>query len=676
MNHKIVAVSILFVLAFSILTLPLATLGQNSMGINILQLTPTDAAGSKGESVNLIGTIYSSNGSYQIFIGKTMVAQGTAEGYYVDANFTVPELPAASYALILRDVKINVNASDTFTVQSGYAITPSSSAIQEGGSVSLTAAVYGGSLGTSYGATVTVTSPSGTTYTATTNLGTPDVQGTASKTLTFPSSDFSSTGDTTASGTYQLSLNSSMATNSFNVNILDQSTYHRGQTMTIRAIGYTPDSAATITIAGSSGTIETLSVTANSSGVIQTTWTVASSTPIGDCSVKISGSGKSTEDKQTFTVSGYSVTIKVVNLSGTAVPGINVECIDSATGTKTNQTSDASGQATFGLETGEHKLTAYWNSVKVGETDITVTGDGTFTLTCQLSDMKITVKSKDGTPIPFVDLAISYQHQGGSGSSTGQTGPAGSYTLASTVAGATYTIAASLYGQTFNSGNNTAVSQSTATTQVTIICPTETLTLTVTGYNNQAISGAKVELVEVTNGLFYSATAGNDGVANLEATFGTYRQRIYKDNALISETTQELFASNQKIVRCTIYGIDLSVKVVDLFGSPISNAQVTINGAQQTSASTASDGKATFGSIIGGDMQIVTQIQGTNGASQAIAVYVNEPTTVEMKLQNYVSVGGMLMQASTLTTIILVLIIAVIFVIIEVVRRKKPNLPL
>jgi hypothetical protein len=62
--------------------------------------------------------------------------------------------------------------------------------------------------------------------------------------------------------------------------------------------------------------------------------------------------------------------------------------------------------------------------------------------------MKITVKSKDGIPIPFVDLAISYQTQAGSGASTGQTGPAGSYTLSSTVAGATYTIAASLYGQT------------------------------------------------------------------------------------------------------------------------------------------------------------------------------------------------------------------------------------
>jgi hypothetical protein len=137
-----------------------------------------------------------------------------------------------------------------------------------------------------------------------------------------------------------------------------------------------------------------------------------------------------------------------------------------------------------------------------------------------------------------------------------------------------------------------------------------------------------------------------------------------------------LFASNQKTVRCTIYGIDLSVKVVDLLGSPISNAQVTINGAQQKSASTASDGKATFGSIIGGDMQIVAQIQGTSGASQAITVYINEPTTVQIKLENYVSVGGMLMQASTLTTIVIVLVIAVVFGIVEVVRRKKPNLPL
>jgi hypothetical protein len=596
-----------------------------------------------------------------------MVAQGVAEGYYVNTNFTVPELPAASYALILRDVAINVNASDTFTVQAGYAVTPSSSTIQEGGSVTINVAVYGGALGTNYGATVTVTSPSGTAYTATVNLGAPNVQGTATQTLTFPSSSFSPAGDTTASGSYSLSMNSSLATSSFTVGVLDKTTYHRGEAIAIRAIGYTPNSAATITIAGSSGTIDTLTSTADASGVVTATWTVASNTPIGDCTVKISGAGKSAEDKQTFTVSGYAVTVKVVNLSGTAISGVNVVSVDSATGAQTNQTSDASGTATFGLEKGNHQLTAYLNGVNVGQTNITVTGDGTFTLTCQLSDMKITVQSKDGTPIPFVDLTISYQ----GGSSTAKTGAQGSYTLASIVTGATYTIAASLYGQTFNAGNNTAVSQSQATTQVTIICPTEDVALTVTGYNNQPISGARVELVENTNGLSYTATTGSDGAASMQATFGTYRVRIYKDSALISETNQQVFAATQKTIRSSIYGIDLSVRVVDLFGSPISNAQVTINGAQQTSASTAGDGKATFSNIIGGDMQIVAQIQGTSGASQALSVVVNEPTTVQVKLDNYVSVGGMLLQASTLTTIVIIVVVAVVFAVVEVIRRKK-----
>lgn len=667
MNNKIVAASIIFVMALAILTVPLATMAQNSLGINILQLTPKDGTGSKGQSINLQGTIYTSNGSYQLFVGKTMVAQGVAEGYYVNTNFTVPEVPAASYALILRDVAINVNASDTFTVQAGYGVTPSSSTIQEGSSVNLNVAVYGAALGTNYGATVTVNSPSGTAYTATVNLGTPNNQGTATQTLTFPSSSFSSAGDTTASGSYSVSFNSSLASGSFTVGILDKTTYHRGEAMAIRAVGYTPNSAATITISGSSGTIDTLTATADSSGVVSATWTVASNTPIGDSTIKISGSGKSAEDKQTFTVSGYAVTVKVVNLSGTAIPGVNVVSIDSATGAQSNQTSDSSGIATFGMEKGNHQLTAYSNGVNVGQTNITVTGDGTFTLTCQLSDMKITVQAKDGTPIPFVDLAISYQ----GGSSTAKTGAQGSYTLASTVAGATYTIAASLYGQTFNAGNNTAVSQSQATTQVTIICPTEDVALTVTGYNNQPITGARVELVENTNGLSYVATTGSDGAVNLQATFGTYRVRIYKDTALISESTQQVFQSTQKTIRSTIYGIDLSVQVVDLFGSPISNAQVTINGAQQASAATAGDGKATFSNIIGGDMQIVAQIQGTSGASQALSVNVNEPSTVQVKLDNYVSVGGMLLQASTLTTIIIIVIVAIVFAVVEVVRRRR-----
>ena len=70
-------------------------------------------------------------------------------------------------------------------------------------------------------------------------------------------------------------------------------------------------------------------------------------------------------------------------------------------------------------------------------------------------------------------------------------------------------------------------------------------------------------------------------------------------------------------------------------------------------------------------MQIVAQIQGTSDASQALTVNVNEPTTVQVKLENYVSVGGMLLQASTLTTIIIIVVIAILFVVVEVIRRRK-----
>ena len=133
--------------------------------------------------------------------------------------------------------------------------------------------------------------------------------------------------------------------------------------------------------------------------------------------------------------------------------------IDSATGTESNATTNSAGIANFGLEKGPHGVIAYWNDVNIGQTNITVTGDGTFTIRCQLSNLKITVKTQDGIPMPFVDLAISYRYQSGSisksGSSTGQTGPIGTYTLASTIAGATYTIDASLYGQIFSGANNT-----------------------------------------------------------------------------------------------------------------------------------------------------------------------------------------------------------------------------
>ena len=123
------------------------------------------------------------------------------------------------------------------------------------------------------------------------------------------------------------------------------------------------------------------------------------------------------------------------------------------------RSSGSDGIATFRLEAGTYAITAFWNGVNVGQTTITVTGDSTFTLQCQLTDLKITVKNTDGIAMPFVNLNITYQYQssGGTktGSASGQTDSSGSFTLNSTLPGASYTIDASVYNQIFNAGNNT-----------------------------------------------------------------------------------------------------------------------------------------------------------------------------------------------------------------------------
>ncbi len=667
-------------MACAALLAPQGTLALGEVGLGITDVTPISASGAAGMTAGLTGTIHTLDGPYQILVGKTVVANGFADGNSVAVNFTVPELPAATYSLTLSDVNTNVNTSKQFTVETGYSATASPSTAQEGSNVTINVAVTGSRLGTSYGADVAVSLPNGATYRAVVNLGTPNVKGTASKQIVFPSESFSPAGATTDyAGTYRISFNQTVATSQFNVNILDSTTYHRGQTATIRATGYQPNQAATITIISvkTGAVVDTLSATASADGVINAKWVIPSTIPIGDCTVKITtdSSPKAAKDQQTFTVVGYAVRIGVTNLAGNPVRGVNVRVLDSGTNTRSNASSDINGLAQFMLEKGVHSVTAFWNDVNVAQTNITVNGDGNFTLRCQLTDMKITVKTADGITISFVNLDINYRYQSGtqsrSGSASGQTDPSGSYTLASTLAGATYTIDASIYNRVFNTLNNTASNlPNQATSEVTIICPSKNVTLNVVDYNNEPISNARVELVELSNGLFYSATTDGSGAAFVQPTFGRYRLRIYEENALLKETNLQVFDNSDQQIRCTLYGIQLSVSVVDFFGAPIPNANVTLNGPVKASAYTQGNGVATFDNIIGGNMQIIAQAQGMQEASQALTTDVNESTTVQIKMDKYISLGGLLLQASTFITIIVVVVITLLFVIVEVNRRR------
>jgi hypothetical protein len=707
LNKKIGAVTLLVLMSLAVALTPIAIVfGQyQNLGVEILQVAPLSSLylytvtgqsqynGTAGEAFNLQGTIYTTNGSYQVIFGQNVVATGISQGYYVNATFTVPYIPSGSYDLILRDPKFNVNSTgatpESFQVLVGYYINAVPSQTQEGSSVALTVIVNGGDPNTAYAANVSVVLPSplNTEYSKIVSLGTTNQDGTATAQITYPDSSFQPSGSSTNyTGLYTVYFNqsTSLAQNQFSIGFLDSTTYNRGQTVTIRATDYQPSQNATLNVTSvvSGASLGSESLTASADGIISTIWTVPLNTAIGNYIATITpqDTQKAIQDVETFSVPGYSIQVKTVNLASEVVPQIQIQTFDQASGTVYNGTSGSDGIVDLNLETGTYPLTAFWNGVNVGETTITVTGNGTFTLPCQLTDLKILVQNENGIALSSVNLAITYQYQptnGGSsqtGNVSGESDPSGTYILNSTLTGISYTIQASLYNRVFNSGNSTTNNVSAqALSEVVITCPNEGLTLNVVGYNKAAIPDASIKLVELTNGLFYTATTDSSGSVTSQVTFGMYRLQIYKDSILINETTVEAFGASQQQIICNLYGIQVLVSVVDFFGQPISNANVTLNGpaTERFSAMTQGDGTATFNNVVGGDMQIVAFAQGAQNSYQAVTLTVDNPTSVQIKMDRYIALGSLMIPVSSLITLIIILVAIVLFATVEIYRRKK-----
>jgi hypothetical protein len=709
LNKKIISAVILIFMSLAVALTPFANvLGQNTqLGVSIIQVVPASEAnsliqvasvynGSAGQPFNVKGTIYSSNGTYNIIMGNTIVSSGTAQGYYVNTNFTVPQLPGGDYNFLIEDIKQgNLNSTgstpEQFLITPGYSVTPASSYNQEDSVVGLTVSITGGNSGLSYAANITVVLPSplNGNFSDLVTLVANQI-GTASAQINFPSGNFQS-GDslqlngvppTDFAGNYTLYFNmtQALASNQFSVGFLDTTTYHRGQTAVIAAKGYTAGQTATFSVANvaTGESLTSFPVTADASGIVSRTWIVPTSSAVGSYKATItttSGNAKLLPDSQTFLIVGYSVTITTLNLDGQVVPNILVKVQDQYANTSYNSTSGINGLANFKLEAGPYLLTASFKGVNIGQTNITVSGAGNFNFPCQLADLLIRVQNENGTAMPFVNLAISYQYSSSQTANiSAQTGVSGTYTLNSTLTGISYTIQGSIYGQVFNSGNETLSNlPAQAIYQYVVICPTEQLAINVVGYNNAPISGASIRLVELTNGLFYTATTDNSGTATASLTFGIYNLQIFQNGILLNETTVKAFSAGQYGVRCTLYGIQVAVSVVDYFGSPISNANVTVNGpsSERYSAMTSGNGKATFSNVIGGNLQIVAFAKGAESSYQAVSLTVDQPTSVQIKMSGYVTLGSLLIPTTALLTLILIVVAIILLVIVEIFLRRR-----
>jgi hypothetical protein len=674
--------------------MPLSVVRGQS-GVNIYLLSPQDA-GNVGQTVSLQGTIDTQNGAYEIWFGNNLVVSKKAEGYNVNANFTIPQIAGGEYTITLRDVSENVNATSPFNVLIAYyleALAPSPPAqLQEGGSIVLNVTLTGANPDMAYYANVTVELPSpvNANYSRAVTLDVSSQTAIATAQVTYPASTFQPAGSLTAyTGSYKAYLNRTqgLAEDQFFVGFTDLSEYHRDQTVSIHAIGYQPNQNAliNITYAETGAGVYSEAVAASGEGIIDSAWIVPFNALIGDYNITITpeNTAKAITDSQLFTVSGYSVKIRNLNLAGEPVPQIVVEALDQATDTVYNGTSGDDGIATLNLEQGDHTVTAFWNDVQVGEMNVTITGASSFDLTCELTNIKITVQNKNGDLIPFVTLDITYQytttkeHLSKTGHITGQADPSGNFTVSSVLPRISYSINASLYGVVFNLGNNTVTNlPAQAFYEVTVLCPDRTLALSILDFNKAAIPNARIELVELTSGVFNGAVTDATGKVTVEVTFGKYRLRVYTDtNILLNTTVIEVFSDTQSEIHCSLYNIQISVKVVDYFGQSIPNVSVTLyrSGIGARSATTQSDGIATFSNMIGGNVQIIAYHEGLESSYEALGLQIEKPTTIQIKLAKYVLVGPFLIEVSVMATFIIILLAIILFVSVEVYRRKRAS---
>jgi len=666
-------------------------------GVEITSVTPETQSGKVGETVRIIGTINTTNREYRIWFGNYNVTptESRATGNQVNATFQVPHVPNANYTITLQDVDRNINTTTLFYVEPAYyikAITPSSpQQLQENSTVNILVNVTGGKPNFVYYANVSVMIPSPlrTNYSATVELTNTTDTGDGFANITYPNQTlFQPLGShTNYTGLYQVYFNETqnLAEDSFFVRITDANKYHREEVVEIKAVGYKSNETATITVTFPQNNITYPKkiVNASQQGIVTAIWQVPKNASIGDYNLTITSvnTTKAIRDSQLFSVSGYPIQVYTRNLAGDAVPQILVEAFDEAANTTYSNTTDEDGLARFQLEKGNHTFEAFWNEeVKVAEMPPeTITGNATYYLECELTNMKITVKDKDENLIPFISLNVSYTYittkesNTENGSTSGQTDLSGVFLINSTLTHINYTVNASRYEIVFNKNNNTIQDlPAEKWFNVTILCPAKTLTLNVTENHRNPLPNAHVELIEEMGGISYNETTNDAGIVVINCTFGKYEVKVDINNIFLNKTSVEIFNDSYSEIYCKLYNLTVSVKVVDYFGQPISNAKVTwqLDGLQD-SALTKSDGLATFSNIIGGDLQVTVYLPGQSQPFEVTTPSIDSSRTIEIKLDKYVILAGFLVETSNLTTAMIIAATVLLVLLIEVYRRKR-----
>jgi hypothetical protein len=664
--------------------------------VTLISITPSE--GYVGTTVEVTANTTVENAAYNILFDTTLVATANADGNNINSTFQIPPATSGTHTIIVREAQTGSEADGTFTVLTQYSIETNMptapNQLQENSTVGISLSITGGQASFPYLANVTVTTPANTTFWMNLSLTAMPTVGYYNATTNYPTTTWTpSTANTNYTGTYTITWldgTEIKTTSTFFIGITNQTSYHRQDSIGIKALDYTPNDNVTITITGISITYTPtpFNATVDSDGVVYANWTVPSDAPRQTYKLSITPvptSKTNANDTQTFDVPGLNVTVNTRNLANNTVPNVFLKTRDDITNVNYTTVSDENGTARFLLERGNFTSQAFFQDVKVGETTLIVTQESSFNFTLNLTTAIIHVIDAQNNDVPFISITLSYNYttnldtpQNQTATQSGQTNITGLLQIDSLLTNITYTLNASRYDQVFNQNNNTIQNMpQTDYEPITILLPTETLHVTVIDSKDNPLQAATVTAIEQTGGNSPTVTTNSNGAADLTLPFGRYTVSVYKDNILLNETSLGMFSEQNATIDCQLYGLSISVSIVDYFGQPIPNANVILErqGLTPLSGKTQSNGAVTFENVIGGEMHVTVYMAGQSQPVVAEDAIVGSSETISIKIEKYVVLAGFLIETSQLATIILVVVTVLILLSVEVYRRRhrKPK---
>lgn len=632
-------------------------------------------SGPVGTVTRVTANLTTLNGPYEIKYDGRLVLSGNASANVVITQITILDASSGTHNVTVTDLTTNETSESPFTITTAYYIDipTTTKTIQENDTVPVRVNITGGDSATTQTANIAVQAPTQRTYTKMTNV-TLSTYGNGTTTVNYPT-DFPAGANTSFVGNYVAIFNTTLSNSTFAVGLTNATEYHRNQIVNIKA-AYGPEELVTLNING--GEISLAINTTDPSGLVSYNWTVPANALIGSYNVKIvsvnATTKKSPGDTQNFTIPGFTINATAKNLANETVESMTIRAYESGTLTTENTTS-SNGLAVLQLEVGNFTFRGYLKDTEVGEQTIQVNDTLAFDLSCNLTNVRIHLFAQvSGSEISIPDAGVYLTPY----NKSFVTDINGTAILSSMLPNATFSLNFTRYDTSFNITpfDNLFVNGNlVAWFDVNVTCPNLNLRTTVTKAGGQAFGNARVKAQDLVGAPLFEGTADSNGMITFSSPFGEYRLQVLDNNGVVlNETIVNLFGDQNVTMRCDLFGITVTVQVVDYFGQGISGMSVKLQGDAQPmiSATTQGDGTATFDNVVGGNMEATVYMgdSSTPIAAQGFAAETS-PANVPIKINKYVVLAGMLVEANVLATIILIALAIIVLLIVELVRRRR-----